>query len=168
MAKELTKEIKLAHNLGAEKVELTKEGKKELEIKLLDLINKHRPIIAAELKEARAQGDLSENADYDAAKNKQAELEAEISRIEDVLSRVEIIQERKTKAVRVGSKIEYVRDGKTLKAQIVGPVEADPNDDIPKIGSDTPFAKAIMGLEEGQEAKVHTIKPFSVKIKKIL
>lgn len=164
---EQTKEIRLATNLSGETVQLTKSGKKELEEKLKVLIEVERPQVAEELKEARAQGDLSENADYDAAKNKQGELEAEISRIQDILSRVEIISERAVKKVRTGSTVTFKMKGKKRKVQIVGPVEVDPNAEIPKIGANSPFAEAVMGLEEGDSARVHAVKPYNVEITKI-
>jgi transcription elongation factor GreA len=167
MAKELTKEIRVVHNLTGDKVQLTKEGIKEREARLKVLIEELRPQVAEELKEARAQGDLSENADYDAAKNKQAEIEAEISEIEDILSRVELISERKTKAVRTGSTVTYTRDGKKNTIKIVGKVEADPTADIPKVADDTPFAKAIIGAEEGEKIKIKAAKTYEVKINTI-
>ena len=167
MKKELTKEIRIAQNLTGDKVQLTKEGIKQYEERLKFLVEEARAEVAEELKEARAQGDLSENADYDAAKNKQAEIEAEIAEIEDILSRAEVISERKTKAVRIGTHLEYIRDGKKAEIMIVGPVEADPNADIPKIGADTPFAKAIIGKEEGNVVKVAGARTYEVKISKI-
>jgi transcription elongation factor GreA len=167
MAKELTKEIRLATNLTGEKIQLTKEGVDNYQERLDFLINEARPEVAEELKEARAQGDLSENADYDAAKNKQAEIEAEIAEIEDILSRAEIVSTRATKAVRVGSTIEYTRDGKKFSAQIVGKVEADPNAEIPKIAADTPFALAVIGCEEGDKVTVSAAKKYEITIKAI-
>ena len=167
MKKELTKEIRIVQNLTDDKVQLTKEGKKDYETRLHVLVEEARPQVAEELKEARAQGDLSENADYDAAKNKQAEIEAEIAEIEDILSRVELISERKTKAVRIGTHLEYSRDGKKQEVFIVGPVESDPNGETPKIGADTPFAKAVIGKEEGETVKVAASKPYEIKIVKI-
>lgn len=164
---ELTKEIRLATNLSGETVQLTKAGKVELEEKLNNLITVERPEVAEELKEARAQGDLSENADYDAAKNRQGELEAEISRIQDILSRVEIISERAVKQVRIGSTVTFTANKNKATVQIVGPVEVDPNADVPKVGADSPFAEAVMGLKEGDEARVHAIKPYKVVINKI-
>ena len=167
MKKELTKEIRIAQNLTEDRIQLTKEGLREYEDRLRLLVENERPMVAEELKEARAQGDLSENADYDAAKNKQAEIEAQIAEIEDILSRVEIISERKTKSIRVGSTIEYTRDGKKYTVQIVGPVEADPNDEIPKVAADTPFAEAVIGKEPGDVVKVHAAKAYEVKINAI-
>lgn len=164
---EQTKEIRLATNLSGEAVQLTKAGKQELEEKLKNLIEIERPQVAEELKEARAQGDLSENADYDAAKNKQGELEAEVSRIQDILSRVEIISERAVKKIRIGSTVTFKMKSTETTVQIVGPVEVDPNASIPKVGSDSPFAEAVMGLEEGEEARVAAIKPYKIKITKI-
>lgn len=72
---------------------LTKEGKRQLEQELHHLINEVRPEVIEELKAARAQGDLSENADYDAARTRQADVEGEIKRIEALLNNCRVIDE---------------------------------------------------------------------------
>jgi transcription elongation factor GreA len=163
MKKELTKEIRVARNLTDEKVQLTEEGKKDYEVRLRHLVDEERPKVAYELKEARAQGDLSENADYDAAKNKQAEVEAEISEIEDILARVEIVKEVHTNQIRIGSHITYLRDNVENEVIIVGPVESDVDGEIAKIASNTPFAEALIGKKVTVIAK----KAYKVNIIKV-
>lgn len=80
-----------------EEILLTKEGIKDLQEELDNLINVIRPEVIEELKEARAQGDLSENADYDAARNRQAEVEGRIKEIESLLTKAKEIKEVKSK-----------------------------------------------------------------------
>ena len=88
------------------KVELTKEGAENLEKELRHLIDIERPEVIESLQAARAQGDLSENADYDAARTKQAEIEGRIKEIENILANVKIISEKpRTKGVALGSKV---------------------------------------------------------------
>lgn len=148
---------------------LTKEGKEELKKEFEHLIKVIRPKVIAELKEAREQGDLSENADYDAARKRQAEVESRIKEIEIMLDHaVEIKLDRRGGAVKLGSTvtIEYLNDKKQFTFKIVGTVEADPFED--KISNETPLAKAILNLHEGEEAEIKTnAKPYKVKVIKI-
>lgn len=150
------------------KVELTKQGKKDLEDRLRKLIDIDRPEVQHELAEARAQGDLSENAEYDAAKDKQAEIEAEILRIEDLLARSIVIKESKDDStVHIGATITYM-DGKEEKSISIVPAadEFDPLEDN-KIASNTPFALAILGAKVGDKVRINIEKPYQVEIKKI-
>ena len=84
-----------------EKMSLTKAGKEQLEAELSNLVNVVRPQVIVELQEARAQGDLSENADYDAARKKQAEVEGRIKEIEYILQNSIIVDEKSTGAKNV-------------------------------------------------------------------
>ncbi len=150
------------------KVELTKQGKQDLEDKLRELIDVARPEVQKELAEARAQGDLSENAEYDAAKDKQAEIEAEISRIEDLLARSVVIKESKDDStVHIGAEITYT-DGKEEKVVTIVPAadEFNPLEDK-KVASNTPFAMAVLGAKIGDEITIAVEKPYKVTIKKI-
>ena len=91
--------------MKGKKTLLTEEGLKELQDELDDLINVKRPANLKAIKEARALGDLSENADYDAAKNDQAELEGRIKKIEKMLENYEIIEKTSTDVVGLGSTV---------------------------------------------------------------
>ena len=147
------------------KVELTSQGKKDLEEKLRILINDERPKIQEELSEARAQGDLSENAEYDAAKNKQAETEAEIARIEDILTRVKVVKTSKSiNEINIGHIITYEKGSKKEKIIIVPDAEYDPLAEILKVGVGTIFAQAIIGKKVGDEIIIPAEKQFKVKI----
>ncbi len=150
------------------KVELTKKGKSDLEHKLRHLIDVERPEVQKELAEARAQGDLSENAEYDAAKDKQAEIEAEISRIEDLLARSVVIKESKDDStVHIGAQITYTDGGETKKIVIVPAAdEFNPLEEA-KVASNTPFAKALLGAKVGDEVTVEVEKRYKVVIKEI-
>ena len=110
---------------------LTQEGLNEIKTELDDLINVKRPANIQAIKEARSLGDLSENADYDAARNEQAQLEARIKKLEQMLENYEIIEESSKDVVGLGSTvvIKYVDeddDDDEDEYKIVGSQEADP------------------------------------------
>jgi len=139
------------------KIYLTEEGLKELKEELNELINVKRPENIQAIKEARALGDLSENADYDAAKNDQAEIEGRIKRIEKMLENVEIIEKVTTDVVSLGSTvgIRYCDDDDEVdEYQIVGSQEADPF--MSKISNESPIAKAIMNKKVGDIVEVES------------
>ncbi len=162
-------EFNIGTNLdNVHKVELTRHGKEDLEKKLRELIDVDRPEVQKELAEARAQGDLSENAEYDAAKDKQAEIEAEIARIEDILARAEIIEESTDDSiVHIGAEIKYL-DGAEEKTVIIVPSadEFNPLEEN-KVASNTPFALAVLGAKVGDEVLINVEKKYKVIIKSI-
>lgn len=139
------------------KVFLTQEGYDEIKEELNYLITEKRPENIIAIKEARALGDLSENADYDAARNEQAEIEARIKKLEAIIENVEIIEEVSTDAVGLGNtvKISYVDDEDDLdEYKIVGSQEADPFES--KISNESPIAKALMGHKVGDIVSVES------------
>ena len=133
---------------------LTEEGLNELKKELDFLKLEKRPEIINALKDARALGDLSENAEYDAARSEQASTEARIKEIEKMLENVEIINSVKTDAVALGTKVklEYVGDDEIDEYSIVGSKEADPFTN--KISNESPIAKAIIGHKVGDIVNV--------------
>ena len=133
---------------------LTQEGLDELKKELDELIQVRRPEIINALKEARAQGDLSENAEYDAARNDQAIVEARIRELEAMIENAVIITNINTDVVSIGTKVtlEYVDDEEEEEYSIVGSSEADPFSN--KISNESPIAKAIMGLKVGSIVSV--------------
>ncbi len=136
---------------------LTKEGYEEIKEELNDLINVKRPANIEAIKEARALGDLSENADYDAARNEQAEIEAKIKKLETILENVQIIESVSTDEVGVGTtvKIAYIDDEDDIdQYKIVGSQEADPFES--KISNESPIAKALMGHKVGDIVSVES------------
>ena len=129
---------------------LTKEGYDEIKEELEYLINVKRPENIIAIKEARALGDLSENADYDAARNEQAELESKIKKLQAIIDNVTIIEETSKDKIGVGNtvKIAYVDDeDDTDEYKIVGSQEVDPFES--KISNESPIAKALLGHKVG-------------------
>ncbi len=130
-------------------VYITQKGLEELEEELNILKLERRPAVINALKDARALGDLSENAEYDAARTEQAEVEGRIAELEAMLDHAIVIKEVSTDKVSIGNVVtlKYVDDGDTEKYSIVGVKEADPFAN--KISNESPIAKAIMGLSVG-------------------
>ena len=126
------------------KVYLTQEGVDELKRQLDELKNVKRPEVITALKEARALGDLSENAEYDAARTEQALVEGKIAEIEAMLENVEVIKEKNTESVDIGTsvKLKYTDDNETDIYTICGSKEVDPFNN--KISNESPIAQAIM------------------------
>ena len=139
------------------KVFLTQEGYDEIKEELDYLINTKRPENIVAIKEARSLGDLSENADYDAARNEQAEIEARIKKLEAIVENVQIIEEVSTDTVGLGNtvKISYVDDEDDLdEYKIVGSQEADPFES--KISNESPIAKALLGHKKNDVVEVES------------
>jgi transcription elongation factor GreA len=138
------------------KTVLTREGKEKLEEELETLKVERRDEVAEKLKEARAQGDLSENAEYDAAKDEQAEIEARIEEIEQILKNAEIHDETDTDVTKagIGATVTILdmefNDEYTYK--IVGSTEASSLDN--KISNESPLGSALMGQKVGATVKV--------------
>jgi transcription elongation factor GreA len=135
--------------------QLTESGKKELEKELADLKSR-RGAIAAKIAEARDYGDLSENAEYDSAREEQGLVESRVAEIEDVLLNAEIITASRSSSVKLGSKVELKTGKKTMTYHVVGPVEADPLEG--KISNESPIGLALMGKKIGDIATISTPK----------
>ncbi len=134
---------------------LTAEGYLNLENELNDLKLNKRPEVIKALKEARAMGDLSENADYDAARNDQAQLEARIKELEYKLEHCEIVDKKNNDEVHIGSKITILYDdGEEEEYQIVGSMEADPFNN--KISNESPIGIAVLGHKVGEIISVES------------
>lgn len=150
-------------------VYLTQEGLDELKKELDDLINVRRPANIQSIKEARSLGDLSENAEYDAARNEQAQIEARIKTIEKMLENVSIIKDVPKDIVGLGSTvtIEYVDDpDEEDEYKIVGSQEADPFDS--KISNESPIAQALLGHKVGDIVTVESPNgSYEIRIKEI-
>jgi transcription elongation factor GreA len=131
---------------------LTAEGKTELETELTELIAK-RSEIAEKIANARDYGDLSENAEYDAAREEQAMLETRIAELEDILKNADIIKPTKSNTIKVGSTV-HLKNGKKVTYQVVGPVEADPLEG--KISNESPIGAALIGQKVGDKVTITT------------
>jgi len=148
-----------------EKFYVTEEGLADLKKELEDLIHIERQEVIEELKAARAQGDLSENADYDAARDHQAKVEARIKEVEHQIKNAELISEKKSsKVVRIGATVEVLEldTNSKLTYKIVGSVEADPLNGL--LSNVTPLAAAIIDKKVGDTVEVDCDIPYSVKI----
>ena len=131
---------------------MTAEGLKNLEDELETLRTVKRKEISLKIKEAREQGDLSENAEYDAAKDEQRNVESRIEEIENILKYAEVVDEDEidTKTVGIGCKVRLrdVKTNETLEFSIVGSTEA--NSRVGKISNESPVGKALMGAKKNQ------------------
>lgn len=151
------------------KVLLTASGIEKLKAEREKLINVERPRVIEELQAARSQGDLSENADYDAARDKQASLEARIKEIDVMLQHAEIINEDDTdvEVVKPGTTVTLLdlADNVEEEFTIVGSFETDPGRG--RISNESPLAKAIIGHGINEIVMVAVEEPYDVKILKI-
>jgi len=143
--------------MASEQTYLTKEGEAELRRELKELIEVRRPILAQKLKEAVAQGDLKENADYHDAKEQQGFTEGRIQHIEAVLRRATVVEdEGPSDEVKIGSTVIIREDGtnEDEEYKIVGSAEANPRER--KISQKSPIGKALLGKKKGRKVKVQT------------
>jgi len=130
---------------------ITKKGKTELETELKTLISRRKGV-AKKIAEARDFGDLSENAEYDVAREEQGLIETRITEIEDILLNAEIIKAVNKSKISLGNKVELKIGKKTVVYTIVGPVEADPLEG--RISNESPIGAAIFGKKVGEKAIV--------------
>ncbi len=135
--------------------QITQSGRQELEAELTEL-KARRGEIAEKIAEARDYGDLSENAEYDSAREEQGLVETRIAEIEDILMNAEEIKARKSSKVQLGSKVELKSNGKVFSYTLVGPVEADPLSG--KISNESPIGIALVGKMVGDKATISTPK----------
>lgn len=151
-----------------DKILLTKEGVEELNKELRNLLDVEWPKVSEELQIARSQGDLSENADYDAARERQAHLEARIKEIDYMLQHAEIISEDQMdlKVVKPGTTVTILDlsedDAEPESYKIVGYTETDPLNG--KISNESPLAKAVLGHGVNEIVTVGVAEPYDVKI----
>ena len=144
--------------MANEGVVLTHQGVKELEEKLEYLKTVRRLEIAEEIKTARAFGDLSENAEYDEAKNEQAKIEGEIVMLENMLRNATVVDQEDVdvQRVNVGTTVKVVDKeyDEEIEYKIVGSAEADLSTN--KISNESPVGKALLGKKVGNLVKVET------------
>lgn len=154
--------------MAIEEILLTAEGYAELEAELNDLrVNKRAENVQA-IKEARSHGDLSENSEYDAARDEQAKIEARIQELEYKLEHATIIDNKDKSTVNVGSEVTviYVDDDEEDTYYIVGSLESDPFEN--KISNESPIGSALIGKKKGDIVSVEGPNgSYNVKIKEI-
>jgi len=157
--------------MSEEQQYLTAQGAADLRAELEDLVSVKRPALAAQLKEAISQGDLSENADYHDAKEQQAFLEGRIQYLENLLHKAIIIDENggagAALEVQPGTTVTVQADGELPETyRIVGAAEVDPRNG--KISNESPLGSALLGRRKGDVVKVKTpAGEWKVKIVKI-
>jgi transcription elongation factor GreA len=145
--------------MAAEKVfPMTLAGKQKLEQELEQLKTVKRKEVVERIKIARSFGDLSENSEYDSAKEEQAFVEGRITTIENMIRNAKIIKEDETSIdeVNLGSTVTFIElpDGEEESYSIVGSAEADPFEG--KISNDSPIAKSLLGKKVGDQVSVQT------------
>jgi transcription elongation factor GreA len=146
--------------MAEEKIPMTVEGKKRLDEELKHLMTVERPTIVKAIEVARGHGDLSENADYSAAKERQGFIEGRIQEINGKLARAQIIDPTSIESDKIvfGATVtlEEQDTGQKVVYQIVGVDEADVR--AGKVGVTSPIARALIGRNEGDEVVVHAPK----------
>lgn len=141
-----------------ERIPITQEGLRTLQEEYDELVNERRPAIVRAIAQAREEGDLRENAGYDAAKHDQGLIEARIREIEATLRRIEVIDKNGGSSdgsvVRVGSTVTIEIEGEEETYTIVGAVEAKPT--AGRISNESPFGKAMLGRKPDAEVTIET------------
>jgi len=147
----------------SKEVLMTPDGLKKIEEELDHLKSVRRREIAEKIKAALAFGDISENAEYDEAKNEQAELEKRIMKLEGIVGNVKLIDESEIKKdeVSVGSTVTVkdIEFDEVMEYSIVGPTEADPYEN--KISNESPVGKALIGKRVGETIEVQVPDGFA-------
>ncbi len=136
-------------------VYLTAEGKTQLEEELSNLKSVRRPEVADRIQQAKLDGDVSESGEYEDAKNEQAMVEGRIRTLEHMLTNAQIIEESKSDAIGLGSRIK-IRDGEGDEYEwtVVGSAEANPRQS--RISNESPVGKALLGKKKGDKVSVET------------
>ena len=150
---------------------LTQEGYDKLNAEYRDLIDVQRPLVIEQLQNARAMGDLSENADYDAARNKQAQIEGRIKEIEAIFDAAKIVEATSTKAVNISNFVTFkdLSDGSVQTVKIVSSIESDPitNPDNILISNECPLGAALVGRKVGDIATVKAKTNYDIEVLEI-
>lgn len=140
--------------MSSEPIQVTQEGLDKLKAELHELKTVKRKEIAERLEAAKALGDLSENADYQQAKEDSAWTEGRVNQLNDILSRAQVAEAPSGGIVSIGSSISVNANGQTREFKIVGATEADPA--AGKISAESPIGSALIGAKVGDEVKIKT------------
>lgn len=149
---------------------LTQEEREALEREYRDLIDVQRPDVIENLTLARSQGDLSENADYTAARERQTQIESRILQIEAILNNsisAEEVEGTKGKGVSIGDTVTIfdLAEKEELKVKVVGSIGGDPMAEIATVSNESPIGKALLGHEVGDVVRVESVDPYEVEIR---
>ncbi len=155
--------------MAEDKIIMTREGMEKLEKEYRHLLDVERPEVVEQLVQARSQGDLSENADYDAARNRQAEIERRIAEIEHIKDHAEIVETKAGgKKINLGYLVDYTDEhGNDMQVRIVGTIEADPFAAIPSVSDQSALGAALIGHSVGDKVMVECDEPYEIEIKKV-
>lgn len=135
-----------------EPIYVTEEGLENLKSDLKELKEVKVPEVAKRIQKARDMGDISENAEYDAAKHEQALVEGKITELEDIIKRAQVSKKTSNDEVEVGSKVRVHIEGSEVEFHIVGATEADPAEK--KISHISPIGAALIGKKVGDKVEV--------------
>ena len=152
-------------------ITITKEGRDKYQDRLNWLLNEGRKNVLEELQNAREQGDLSENAEYDEAKNKQAEIESEIAKIQEILSTAKLISSKdvSNNIVSMGSivTVENTKTKELTTFEVVSSIEVDPFAKPLKLSNKSELVSSLLNHKVGAVVDIKTDIAYTVKIKKI-
>ena len=148
---------------------LTQEGLDKLNAEYRNLIDVERPQVIEALQNARAMGDLSENADYDAARNRQAEIEGRINEIEAILANAKVVSDTgKSKTINISNTVTFLdlSTNEEVTVKIVSSIESDPISDPNniKISNVCALGEALIGHKVGEEITVKAVHPYKIKV----
>ncbi len=154
-------------NMANKKITLTKEAREELNQEYRHLIDVERPDVIEKLQLARSQGDLSENADYDAARDRQSQIEARITELERIFQNsVDADESVVSDKVGIGSIVEFknVSDNESNRIKIIGNIGADPMAETPTVSNESPLGRALLGHNVGDKVSIACEEPYIVEI----
>ncbi len=161
----MLKDLKTMTNNNQEKIFLTPEGLEKIKKEYEELTGKRRKEIALRIQKARELGDLTENAEYDAAREEQAAVEGRIAELEELMKRAEVVKNNKCPVqIEVGCRVRVHLEDQDQEFQIVGAPEADPAGG--KISNESPLGQALLGKKVGEKIEVDA--PVGKLIYKIL
>ena len=147
---------------------LTKEEREALEAEYRHLIDVERPDVIEKLQLARGQGDLSENSDYDAARDRQAQIEGRIVAIEAIFNNAIMAETQEAGSgnkISIGDIVDYEKeDGKKVRVKISGNVGANPETIPPTVSNESPIGKALLGQKVGAKVRVEAVTPYNITI----
>ncbi|MCR5079676.1 MAG: transcription elongation factor GreA [Bacilli bacterium] len=156
--------------MAEKQIVLTLAERERLEKEYRNLIDKERPDVIEKLQIARSQGDLSENADYDAARDRQAQIENRIREIEEIfrvaVDAEEVISTDNADIINIGFVVSFSEKGSKDKktVRIAGNTGADPFAEIPAVSNESPIGKALIGHKKGESVIVECAAPYEIKI----
>ena len=146
------------------KLKFTKEGLEKLKKEYKKLKEIKRPAAVERLQKARSMGDLSENSEYQAAREELNFIDGRLAELEVILKQAEVVERSEGEGIQVGDRVVLALEGVELKIHLVGEFEADPMNN--KFSVDSPLGKALIGKKQGDEVKIIT--PAGKRVYKVV